>query len=72
VPVDDIEDFEEEYLERLRLRHEDVLTEIRETEELTDAAEEAFEEVAADIADVYAEDEEEEEEDVLADEGATA
>ncbi len=72
VPVDDIEDFEEEYLERLRLRHEDVLTEIRETEELTEAAEDVFEEVAADMADVYAEDEEEEEEDVLADEGATA
>ena len=49
-----------------------MLTEIRETEELTDAAEEVFEEVAADMADVYAEDEEEEEEDVLADEGATA
>ncbi len=71
IPVDDIEDFEEEYLERLRLRHEEVLAEIRETEALTDAAEEVFEEVAADMADVYAEDEEEEEEDVLADEGAT-
>ncbi|WP_103018920.1 F0F1 ATP synthase subunit alpha [Salinibacter altiplanensis] len=72
VPVDDIGDFEEEYLERLRLRHDDVLTEIRETEELTDAVEEVFEEAAADMADVYAEEDEEETEDVLADEGATA
>jgi F-type H+-transporting ATPase subunit alpha len=66
VPVEDIEEFEEEYLERLRLRHEEVLDEIRETEDLSEAAEEAFESVAADLADVYAEEEEEEEEDVLA------
>ncbi|MEF8815758.1 MAG: F0F1 ATP synthase subunit alpha [Salinibacter sp.] len=72
VPVDDIGDFEEEYLERLRLRHEDVLAEIRETEELTDAVEETFEAVAADLADVYAETDEEEEEDVLAGDGETA
>ena len=70
VDIDDIEDFEEEYVERLRLRHEDVLAEIRETEELTDAAEEAFESVAADLAEVYSGEEEEEEEDVL--EGAAA
>jgi F-type H+-transporting ATPase subunit alpha len=66
VPVDDIEEFEEEYIERLRLRHEGVLAEIRETEELTDDAEEAFESVATDLAEVYSEEEEEEEEDVLA------
>ena len=72
VPVDDIEDFEEEYRERLRLRHEDVLAEIRDTEELTEAAEEAFEQVAEDLADVYAEVEETEEEDVLSGDGETA
>jgi len=70
VAIDDIGEFEEEYVERLRLRHEDVLTEIRETETLTDAAEEAFESVAEDLAEVYAEEEEGEEEDVL--EGAAA
>ena len=70
VAVDDIEEFEEEYVERLRLRHEDVLVEIRETEALTDGAEEAFESVAEDLAEVYAEEEEEEQEDVL--EGAAA
>jgi F-type H+-transporting ATPase subunit alpha len=72
VPVDDIEDFEEEYRERLRLRHEDVLAEIRDTEELTEAAEEAFEQVAEDLADVYAEVEETEDEDVLSGDGETA
>ena len=72
VPVDDIEDFEEEYRERLRLRHEDVLAEIRDTEELTEAAKEAFEQVAEDLADVYAEVEETEDEDVLSGDGETA
>jgi F-type H+-transporting ATPase subunit alpha len=71
VDIDDVGEFEEEYLERLRLQHEEVLTEIRETEELTDAAEEAFDAVAEDLVEVYAEEEEEAEEDVLA-EGAAA
>jgi F-type H+-transporting ATPase subunit alpha len=66
IPVDDIEEFEEEYVERLRLQHEETLEEIRDTEELTDAAEEAFESVAEDLSEVYAEEEEEEQEDVLA------
>lgn len=73
VPTDDILDFEEEYLERLRLQHGEVLDEIRETGKLPDAAEETFESVAAELSDVYGEDEEEEEEeDVLAGGGATA
>ena len=66
VEVDDIGEFEEEYVERLRLQHGDVLAEIRETEELTDHAEEVFETVAEDLSEVYAEDEEEDQEDVLA------
>ncbi len=72
VAVDDIGEFEGEYIERLRLRHEDVLNEIRETEELTEEAKEVFESVAEDLAEVYAEEEEEEQEDVLAGEGAAA
>jgi F-type H+-transporting ATPase subunit alpha len=72
IPVEDIEEFEDEYIERLRLQHEDVLDEIRETEELTEAAEEAFESVAEDLAEVYAEEEDEEQEDVLAGDGAAA
>jgi F-type H+-transporting ATPase subunit alpha len=70
VPVDDIGEFESEFIERLRLRHEDVLAEIRETEELTEEAEEVFEQAAEDLTEVYAEDEEEEQEDVLAGDGA--
>jgi F-type H+-transporting ATPase subunit alpha len=66
VEVDDVGEFEEEYVERLRLQHGDVLAEIRETEELTDHAEEVFETVAEDLSEVYAEDEEEDQEDVLA------
>ena len=66
IAVDDIGAFEEEFLERLRLQHDDVLAEIRETEELTDVAEEAFETVAEDLSEVYAEDDDEEQEDVLA------
>ena len=72
VPVEDIEEFEDEYIERLRLQHGEVLAEIRETEELTEEAEEVFESVANDLADVYAEEEEEEQEDVLAGDGAAA
>ncbi len=72
VPLDDIEDFEEEYIERLRLRHEEVLQAIRETEELSDEATEVFEQVAEELADVYSEEEEEEQEDVLAGDGAAA
>jgi F-type H+-transporting ATPase subunit alpha len=72
IPVEDVQEFEEEYVERLRLRHEEVLEEIRETEALSDAAEEAFESVATDLAEVYAEEEDEEQEDVLAGDGAAA
>jgi F-type H+-transporting ATPase subunit alpha len=73
VPTEDILDFEEEYLERLRLQHGEVLDEIRETGKLPDEATETFETVAEELADVYGEDDdEEEEEDVLAGGGATA
>ena len=66
IPVEDIEEFEGEFIERLRLRHEGALAEVRETEEISESTEEAFEEVAEDLAEVYAEEEEEEQEDVLA------
>ncbi|MFP4227890.1 MAG: F0F1 ATP synthase subunit alpha [Salinivenus sp.] len=72
IPVDDIEDFEEEFIERLRLRHEGVLQRIRETRELSDEATEIFEQVAADLADVYGEEKDEESEDVLAEDGEAA
>ncbi len=65
IPIESIQDFEEEYLERLRLQHESVLTEIRDSGKLSDEAKETFEKVAADLSSVYAEEEEEESEDIL-------
>ena len=61
VPTESIEEFEEEYIERLRLRHADVLDGIRESGKLTDDAKDTFEQVATDLADVYAEDDDEDE-----------
>ena len=65
VPLESIQDFEEEYLERLRLQHESVIAEIRDTGKLSDDAKETFEKVAADLSGVYVEEEEEESEDIL-------
>ena len=65
IPLESIQDFEEEYLERLRLQHESVLNEIRDSGKLSDEAKETFEKVAADLSSVYAEEEEEESEDIL-------
>jgi F-type H+-transporting ATPase subunit alpha len=65
VPLESIQEFEEEYLERLRLQHESVLAEIRDTGKLSDDAKETFEKVAADLSSVYAEEEEDESEDIL-------
>jgi len=72
IPVDDIEDFEDEYIERLQLRHQGLLDEIRETESLTEEAEKTFETVASDLAEVYGEEEEEEREDILSEEEEAA
>jgi F-type H+-transporting ATPase subunit alpha len=73
VPVDDIVEFEEEFVERLRLRHEGVLDAIRETEQLSDEATETFEQVASDLAEVFSEDDEDdEEEDILGGDGEAA
>jgi len=66
IPVEKISEFEDEYLERLRLQHEDVFNEIRSTGKLSDDAKETFERVAEDLSTVYEETEEEDEsEDVL-------
>jgi F-type H+-transporting ATPase subunit alpha len=55
VPVDKVRDFEEELLERLTLRHEDILTQIRESGTLSDEAKEVFEKEAKDLAELYSE-----------------
>jgi len=72
VPLESIQEFEEEYLERLRLQHESVLAEIRDTGKLSDDAKETFEKVAADLTDVYAMQDEDESQDILGDEIAAA
>jgi F-type H+-transporting ATPase subunit alpha len=55
VPVDRVQEFESEFLERLTLRHEDVLDTIRETGKLSDEAREVFEKEAKDLAELYSE-----------------
>ena len=55
VPTDEIQEFEEEFLDRLRLRHEDLLAEIRQTGKMSDDAFETIQQEAKDLADVYAE-----------------
>lgn len=59
LPVEKIEAFEEAFRERITLRHEDLLSEIRDTGELSDEAEETLEEVATDVARLVKEEEEE-------------
>ena len=68
IPLESIQDFEEEYLERLRLQHESILADIRDSGKLSDEAKETFDKVTADLSSVYAEEEEEESEDILGDE----
>ncbi|NBC17416.1 MAG: F0F1 ATP synthase subunit alpha, partial [Bacteroidetes bacterium] len=55
VPVDRVQEFESEFLERLTLRHEAVLDAIRETGTLSDEAREVFEKEAKDLAELYVE-----------------
>jgi len=64
IALDDISAFEEELLERMRMQHEDVLDEIRETEKLSDEAKATIEEAAEDLASIYSEAEEDEEAEV--------
>ena len=67
VPIDKISDFEAEMLERLTLRHEDTLDEIRETEKLSDEAKATITQVAGDLVDLYSAEDESEDEATAAD-----
>ncbi len=62
VPIDDIGSFEQELLERIQVRHDDVLDEIRETQKLSDEAKATIEVAAEDLVSIYSETEDEEEE----------
>ena len=80
VPTERVREFESELLERMTLRHEDVLDEIRSGGKLSEESQQTIEQAATDLADSYqtredtAEEEGEEEEAVLASEedGETA
>jgi F-type H+-transporting ATPase subunit alpha len=64
IALDDISAFEEELLERMKVQHEGVLDEIRETQKLSDDAKAVIEETAEELADIYSETEEDEEAEV--------
>ena len=53
VPTEDIRKFEGEFLERLELRHDDVLQSVVDTGALSDEAKETFESVAKELALAY-------------------
>jgi F-type H+/Na+-transporting ATPase subunit alpha len=54
VPVEKVRAFEKEYLERLTLRHDDVLRSIVQTGKLSDEATATFEKVADELSALYA------------------
>ncbi|WP_022835975.1 F0F1 ATP synthase subunit alpha [Salisaeta longa] len=66
VPVEKITAFEDEYLERLRLQHGDLLEEISSEGTWTDEMKETFASVAEDLVPIYVEEDEDDTEDVLA------
>ncbi|MFO8233459.1 MAG: F0F1 ATP synthase subunit alpha [Longimonas sp.] len=66
VPVEDIQDFEDALLERMRTQYESVLEDIRKSGKLSDDAASQIREIVADVASTYiADDEEEEDSDEL-------
>jgi F-type H+-transporting ATPase subunit alpha len=64
IALDDISAFEEELLERMKVQHEGVLDEIRETQKLSDDAKAVIEKAAEELAGIYSETEEDEEAEV--------
>lgn len=70
VPLEKVGDFEQELIERMNLRHEEVMDEIRSTERLSDENKELILEEAHDLADIYSEDDDEDEAVLPSSEGA--
>ncbi|PSQ98417.1 MAG: F0F1 ATP synthase subunit alpha [Bacteroidetes bacterium QS_9_68_14] len=66
VPTDQVQEFEAELLERLRLRHEEVLDEIRAGGDLSEESEQTIQEAATDLADAYRSESTDEEQDEAA------
>ncbi len=65
VPVEDIQDFEDALLERMRTQYEQVLDTIRESGKLSDDAASEIRDIVADVASTYIIDDEEEDDDEL-------
>ena len=65
VPVEDIQDFEDTLLERMRTQYESVLDTIRESGKLSDDAESEIRDIVADVASTYIVDDEEEDDEEL-------
>ena len=65
VPVDEIQDFEDTLLERMRTQYETVLNDIRESGKLSDDAESQIRDIVDDVASTYIVDDEEEDDEEL-------
>lgn len=65
VPVEDIQDFEEALLERMRTQYESVLDSIRESGKMSEEAESEIRDIVADVASTYIVDDEEEDDEEL-------
>lgn len=63
VPVEDIQDFEETLLQRMRAQHESILDGIRESGKLSDDAKSEIRDIVSDVASTYIVDDEEGEDD---------
>jgi F-type H+-transporting ATPase subunit alpha len=66
VPTEQVQEYESELLERMTLRHDDVLVEIRSGGDLSEEAEQVIEQAATDLAESYRPEEDEEDEAALA------
>ena len=66
VPVEDIQDFEETLLQRMRTQHESILNGIRESGKLSDDAESEIRDIVSDVASTYiVTDDEDDDEEIL-------
>jgi len=62
IALDDISAFEQELIERMQVRHDDVLAEIRETQTLSDEAKATISDAAEDLVSIHSDVEEDDEE----------
>ncbi len=65
VPVEDIQDFEETLLQRMRAQHDSILDDIRESGKMSEEAESEIRDIVSDVASTYIVDDEEEDDEEL-------